>query len=165
MKNYVRNILLYLVTLLGILSFIAMFSNCLQIYDSVKCKWTNYNVRVYLGVNVEGTWIYRGAVLPIFGFVFPLLCGIVLIIESFHQDWLAKIKFINTILATIIFISAILVLLTKEIFLNVNNLGETNLLRNGSGPIFSAICSWVAAILLLFVTWLPSHTEVEFIER
>lgn len=165
MRPYVKNILLYIAALLGLLAFIALFSNALQSYDSVKDSWSSCNVRAYLGESIGNEQVYKGAVLPIFGFIIPLLIAIALIIESFHPSWLKNIKVINTIFAVLFFTSAILVLLTKEVFLDANELGDTTLLRNGSGPIFSACCSSVAAILVLLVTWVPSTTTIKFIEK
>lgn len=165
MKKYAKNIVLYLAALCGLLAFIGLFTNALKLYDSIKDSWSIYNVKAYIGESVDGNVVYRGAIIPIFGFVLPLLLSIILIIESFKAKWVGKLKKINTTIAVLYFLSGILVLLTKDVFLSVNKLGETLYLRNGSGPIFSAICSWIAAILLLLVTWIPSHTEVEFIER
>lgn len=165
MRTYVKNILLYIAALLGLLAFVALFSNALQSYDSVKDSWFTFNVKTYLGESIGNEKIYQGAVLPIFGFIIPLLLAIALIIESFHPSWLKSIKVINTIFAILFFVSAIMVLLTKEIFLNTNDLGDTTLIRNGFGPIFSACCSLVAAILVLLVTWIPSTTPMKFIEK
>lgn len=161
MKTYVKNILLYLVALLGLLAFIALFSNPLQSYDEIKGTWSIITLRAYLGDNVS----YKGAGLPVVGFVIPLVLAIVVIIESFKSKWLARLKVINTFIAVLFFISAVLVLLTKECFLSVNDLGETQLLRNGGGPIFSAVCSSLAGALCLFVSWFPSKSSIQFIEK
>lgn len=165
MKSYVKNILLYLVALLGVISFIAMFSTSLESYDSVKGTWNTYNVHPYLGESFNGNTIYKGALLPVFGYIFPLILGIVLIIESFQKKWVNKLRLINTIFAIIFLLSSLLVLLTKEMFLNVNGYEQTDLIRNGSGPIFASICSAIAAIVLLFVTWIPIKSEMQFIEK
>lgn len=165
MKTYVKNIILYLVALLGLISFIALFSNPLKLYDSVNKTWNVYNVNAYVGEVIEGKRTYYGTIVPIFGFVIPLALAIAIIIESFKPSWLKKMRRINTIFAVLFFISAILVLLTKEMFINVNDFNDTSILKNGTGPIFSAVCSTIAGILLLVVTWIPSRTPVQFIEK
>lgn len=165
MKPYVKNILCYLVALLGLLAFIAMFSSPLQSYDPIKDTWYTFNVKAFLGETTAGKVTYKGTIVPIFGFIIPLICSIALIIESFKPSWGKNIKAINTFMAILFFASAILVLLTKELFLYVNNYDETDIIRNGSGPIFSAICSGLSVLILLFVTWFPSKTGIKFIEK
>lgn len=165
MKQYVRNILIYSVALLAILAFIMLFSNSLQIYDSINDSWVEYNVNAYTGDSINGQSIYKGSIIPVFGFVLPLAISIALIVESFKKSWLASIKIINTVSAIILFLCVLAVLLTKELFLTVNELGETNYLRNGTGPVISALASGCAGIILLFATWLPFKTDIKFIER
>ena len=161
MRQYVRNIFIYLVALLAIISFISMFSSALYIYDSIKGTWAIYKVKAYIGE--EG--VYRGSILPVFGFVLPLVIAIVLIVESFKKSWSGNLKVINTILAIILFLCVLLVLLTKELFLSVNGFGDTVILKNGSGPIVSAITSFCGGILLLLASWLPFKTDIKFIDR
>lgn len=161
MKQYFRNILIYLVALLAIIAFISVFSNAIEIYDSVRDTWVNYKVNCYIGK--EG--VYKGTIIPVFGFAFPLVIAFVLIVESFKKSWSGNLNIINTVLAVILLLCAVCVLLTKELFLTVNNLGESVALRNGQGPIVSAIASFIGAILLLLATWLPFKTDIKFIER
>lgn len=161
MRQYVRNILIYLVALLAIIAFIAFFANALEIHDSVRDVWTAYKVKAYLGEKN----IYKGTIIPIFGFTLPLLISIILIVESFKKSWSGNLKIINTVLAIILFLCVLCVLLTKELFLSANNLGESVVLRNGAGPIVSAIASTCGGILLLFATWLPFKTDIKFIDR
>ena len=161
MRQYVRNILIYLVALLAIIAFIALFADAIEIYDSIRDTWVTYNVNAYIGK--EG--IYKGSIVPAFGFSLPLLIAIILIVESFKKSWSGKLKIINTILAIILALCAVCVLLTKELFLSANGLGESTVLRNGMGPIVSSLSSIVGAILLLLVTWLPFKTDIKFIER
>lgn len=161
MKTYVKNILLYLVALLGLIAFIALFSNAIESYDDVKDSWSAIHVQAYVGDSTS----YKGAVLPVFGFIIPLVLSIILIIESFKPTWSVHIKVINTIIALLFFCSAVLVLLTKDCFLSVNDLGETTELRNGSGPIISAVCSCIGGILTLFVSFFPLKTSIKFIEK
>lgn len=165
MKPYVKNILCYLVALLGLLAFISMFSSPLKSFDDIKGTWNVFNVRAYLGETSGGKTIYKGTIVPVFGFVIPLVCAIILIIESFKPSWGKNIKGINTFMAVIFLFCALAVLLTKELFLYVNDYVETDNLRNGSGPIFSALCSTAASIILLLVTWFPSKTPIKFIEK
>ena len=104
-----------------------------------------------------------------------LAMAIVLIIESFRPAWNAKLAVINTILALLFFTSAVLVLLTKELFLQANEWGNGLVIidgetvfaiRNGGGPVSSAICSAIAGIILLVVTWMPrKRKEIDFIEK
>ena len=107
----------------------------------------------------------HGATLPIFGFVIPLLIAILLIVESFQHSWQKHLALINTLFAIALFICAIMVLLTKEIYLSENKLGDTALIRNGSGPIFSAVCSTLGACVLLFTTYFPLKGDIKFIEK
>lgn len=161
MRQYVRNILIYLVALLAIISFISMFSTSLFIYDSVKGSWSVYKVNAYVGEK----GVYKGTIIPIFGFVLPLVISIVLIVESFKKSWSGNLKVINTVLAVILFLCVLCVLLTKELFLSINGLGDTEILRNGSGPVVSAVTSFCGGILLLFASWLPFKTDIKFIDR
>lgn len=165
MRSYVKNILLYLVALLGILCFISMFSTSLEIYDSVKGTWNTYNVHPYLGESYNGQTIYKGTLLPVFGYIIPLILAILLIVESFKKSWKKNIKVINTIFAILFLFSALFTLLTKELFLKANGYDQSLIIRNGSGPIFAAVCSLVAAVLLLVVSWIPLKGEIQFIEE
>lgn len=165
MRSYVKNILIYVVALLGLIAFIGLFSNSLEIFDKIKGSWSSYKVNAFLGEEVNGVRIYKGATLPIFGFVFPLLIAILLIVESFRHSWSGYVKVINTIVSIILFVSALFVLLTKEIFLNTNGLGESVIIRNGLGPIISAVCSFVGGVLLLFTTFFPLKQDMKFIEK
>lgn len=165
MKRYVKNILIYIAALLGVFAFIGLFSSPLRSYDSIRGTWAVLNVKAYLGEVEDGITVIKGTVAPIFGFIIPMLISIALIIESFQPSWNKKISAINTIFAILYFMSAVLVLLTKELFLNVNNLGDTYQLKNGGGPIFSSICSCIAGCLLLVVTYVPSSKQINFIEK
>lgn len=165
MKRYVKNILIYLAALLGVFAFIGLFSSPLKSFDSIKGTWSVLNVKAYLGETEDGVVVYKGTIAPIFGFIIPILISIALIIESFQPSWNKKISAINTILAILFFMSAILVLLTKELFLNVNGFGDTMQIKNGGGPIFSSICSALAGCLLLVVTYVPSSKQINFIEK
>lgn len=170
MKKYMNNILIYIAALCGIVAFVGLFATPLQSFNSIKGTWSAYNVKAYLGETIKQgdltVKVYKGTIAPIFGFIFPFLMSIVLIIESFKPAWNAKIAAINTILALFFFASAVLVLLTKELFLAANNLGDTNTIRNGGGPFSSAICSTLAGIILLVVTWMPrKRKELNYIEK
>lgn len=165
MRQYARNILIYLVALLAIIAFIALFANALEIYDSVKDSWVTYKVNAYVGEKNSVGYTYKGTIIPVFGFALPLVISIVLIVESFKTSWSGKLKVINTILAIILLLCVLCVMLTKELFLSINGLGESLFLRNGAGPTVSAIASFCGAILLLFATWLPIKTDIKFIER
>ncbi len=165
MRQYVRNILIYLVALLCIICFIGLFANSLQIYDEINQDWVPYSVNAYIGEKVNGAKAYSGSIIPIFGFVFPLAIAIVLIVESFKKSWSGYLKAINTGFAVILFLCVIDVLLTKEQFLNVNGLGETLIIRNGAGPRMCAFCAMFGCILLLFASWLPFKNDIKFIDR
>jgi hypothetical protein len=161
MKKYLSNILIYIAALFGIVAFIGLFSTPLQIYDSTHGTWAPYIVKAYIGES----GIYKGTILPIFGYVIPFAMAIFLILESFKPRLSAKLKAINTFFAIMFFLSAISVLLTKELYLSVNGLGSTNDLRNGTGPVMAAILSTLAGIILLIVTYMPGRTEIDFIEK
>lgn len=171
MKKYMNNILIYIAALFGLVAFIGLFASPLQSFNSIKGTWSAYGVKAYLGETsktAEGEImvIYKGTIAPIFGFILPFLMAIVLIIESFRPAWNAKLAVINTILALLFFASAVLVLLTKELFLAANGLGDTPVIRNGGGPVSSAICSATAGVILLVVTWMPrKQKEIDFIEK
>ena len=170
MKKYMNNILIYIAALFGIVAFVGLFASPLQSFNGIKGTWSAYNVKAYLGETIkqgdETIKVYKGTIAPIFGFIVPLLMSIILIIESFKPAWNAKIAAINTIIALLFFASAVLVLLTKELFLEANNLGNTNTIRNGGGPVWSAICSTLAGIILLVVTWKPGKKkELDYIEK
>ena len=170
MKKYMNNILIYIAALFGIIAFVGLFASPIQSYNAIKGTWSAYSVKAYLGESVkqgdEVIQVYKGTIGPIFGFVVPLLMAIILIIESFKPAWNAKIAAINTIIALLFFASAVLVLLTKELFLAANNLGDTTTIRNGGGPVSSAICSTLAGIILLVVTWMPrKKKELDYIEK
>lgn len=180
MKKYMNNILIYIAALFGIVAFIGLFASPLQSFNSAKGTWSAYNLRVYLGETLKNTSgetkvVYKGTIAPIFGYIFPLAMAIVLIIESFRPAWNAKLAVINTILALLFFTSAVLVLLTKELFLQANEWGNGLVIidgetvfaiRNGGGPVSSAICSAIAGIILLVVTWMPrKRKEIDFIEK
>lgn len=165
MKRYVKNVLIYLAALFGVVAFLCIFSSPLRIYDSIKDTWYNYPVRAYLGKTSKTIHVYSGTVLPIIGFALPLLMSIVLIVESFKPSWSKSINVVNTILAIFYFVCTVFVLLTKELYLHGNNLGDTLLVKNGFGPIVAAILSTIAGILLLFVTWFPSDKNIGFIEK
>ena len=165
MKNYLSNILIYLAALLGIVAFVSLFATPLQSYNEIQGTWTSYNVKAYLGETSAGVQIYKGSFIPVIGFIVPFLMSIFLIIESFKPELGGRLSFINTIFAIFYFLSAVLVLLTKEMFLSVNNFGETLFIRNGAGPIASAVCSFVAGMILLFVAWFPFKKKIDFIEK
>lgn len=165
MKRYVRNILIYLAALFGIVAFLGLFSSPLKSFNEIKGTWSVYNVRAYLGETVNEVQVYKGTFVPVFGYVIPFLLAIFLIIESFQPSWGRKLTVINTLLAIIFFICSILVLLTKELFLNVNNLGDTIYIKNGNGPITSSLFSMLAGVLLLLVTWVPGKKNITFIEK
>ena len=170
MKKYMNNILIYIAALCGIVAFAGLFASPLQSFNSIKGVWSAYNVRAYLGETIKQgdttIKVYKGTIAPIFGFVIPLMMAIMLIIESFKPAWNAKIAAINTIIALLFFASAVLVLLTKELFLVANNLGDTNTIRNGGGPVASAIASALAGVILLVVTWMPrKRREIDYIEK
>ena len=170
MKKYMNNILIYIAAFFGIIAFIGLFASPLQSYDSIKDVWSAYNVKAYLGETVKQgettIHVYKGTIAPIFGFIVPLLMAIILIIESFKPAWNAKIAAINTVIALLFFASAVLVLLTKELFLEANNFGDSVTIRNGGGPFTSAICSTLAGIILLVVTWMPrKKKELDYIEK
>lgn len=166
MRQYVRNILIYLVALLCIIAFIALFSNSLEIFDEVKGTWNIYKVNAYLGYKTTTSGvIYKGATGPIFGYIIPLLIGIVLIVESFKKSWSGYLKVMNTVFAVILFFCVLFVLLTKEIFLDTNSLGQTPIIRNGVGPRLCAASVAIGAIILLFATWFPWKADLHFIDR
>ena len=165
MKKYLSNILIYLAALLGIVAFISLFATPLQSYNEIQGTWATYNVKAYLGEKSAGVQIYNGSFLPVIGFIIPFLMSIFLIIESFKPELSGRLAIINTIFAILYFISAVLVLLTKEMFLSANDFGETVYIRNGVGPISSAICSFTAGVILLFVAWMPSRKKIDFIEK
>lgn len=165
MKNYLSNILIYLAALLGIVAFVSLFATPLQSYNEIQGTWTSYNVKAYLGETSGGIQVYKGSFIPVIGFIVPFLMSIFLIIESFKPELGGRLAFINTGFAIMYFLSAVLVLLTKEMFLSVNDFGETMFVRNGPGPISSAICSFVAGIILLIVAWVPSRKKIDFIEK
>ncbi len=165
MRQYLRNILIYLAALFAIVAFVGLFANSLEIYDSVNRTWITYKVNAYLGEKSETYQVYKGTIIPIFGFVLPLAIAIILIVESFKKSWSGNLKLINTALAVILFLCVLCVLLTKELFLTVNHLGETEVLRNGTGPKLAAIASCVGGVLLLLATWLPFKGDIKFIER
>ena len=165
-----NNILIYIAALFGIVAFIGLFASPLQSFNSIKGTWSAYTVKAYLGETSKTTGesivVYKGTIAPIFGFILPFLMAIVLIIESFRPAWNAKLAVINTVLALFFFASAVLVLLTKELFLAANGLGDTAFIRNGGGPVSSAICSTTAGIILLIVTWMPrKKKDIDFIEK
>ena len=163
MKNYLSNVLIYVAALCGIIAFIGLFATPLQSFDSIHGTWSSYNIRAYLGDGKIGA--YKGTVFPIFGYIIPLLMSIFLIVESFKPSLDKRVAFINTVLAILYFFSAILVLLTKELWLKANDLGETDLIRNGWGPIMAAISSCAAGILLLIVSWMPGRRKkINYIE-
>ena len=164
MKKYASNILIYIAALFGIVAFVCFFSSPLQYKDVIKGTWSAYNVKAYVGETVQGVTVYKGTSYPIIGFVVPLILSIFLIIESFKPSLSERLTIINSLFAVLFFISAVLVLLTKELFLSVNGLGEIQTIRNGLGPILSAICSFFAGIILLIVTWMPGQEPVDFIE-
>ena len=166
MKKYLSNILIYVAALLGIVAFIALFATPLQSFNEIKGTWSAYNVKAYLGEKSStGVQIYNGSFIPAVGFIIPFLMAIFLIIESFKPELNTRLAIINTMFAIFFFVSAVLVLLTKEMFLAVNELGQTDYIRNGAGPISSAICSGAAGVILLIVTWVPSRKKIDFIEK
>ena len=161
-----NNILIYIAALFGVIAFIGLFASPLQSYSSIKGTWSAYNVRAYLGETQNGVRVYKGTIAPVFGFIVPFLMSIILIIESFKPAWNAKIAAINTFIALLYFASAVLVLLTKELFLEANNFGDTNMIRNGGGPFTSAVCSTIAGVILLIVSWMPrKKKELDYIEK
>lgn len=165
MRQYVKNILLYVAALLCLVAFIGLFANSLEIYDRIKDTWSVFKVEAYLGEKIDNLQVYKGTIAPIFGFVLPLVIGIFLIVQSFRHRWSGYINLINTISSIVLFLCALLVLLTKELFLSVNNLGESVIIRNSNGPILAAICCCAAGILLMFTTWFPLKQDMKFIEK
>ena len=163
MKNYLSNVLIYIAALCGIISFIGLFASPLQSLDEIHNSWSAMNVSAYFGDLKNNS--YKGAVLPIFGYILPLLMSIFLIIESFKPSLDNRLTIINTVLAIMYFISAVLVLLTKELWLQANHLGETNYIRNGFGPVMAAVLSTLAGLILLFVTYFPTHKKIDYIEK
>ena len=161
MKKYMSNVLIYVAALCGIIAFIGLFASPLQIRNE-HGGWSAYNLAVYLG-DTKGK-VYKGVVLPIFGYIIPLLLSIFLIIESFKPALNNRITIINTLLAILYFASSVLVLLTKEQWLKVNDFGDSLAIRNGAGPIMTAILSCLAGILLLIVTWVPSRKQLDYID-
>lgn len=165
MKRYVKNVIIYLAALFGIIAFLSFFSAPLKIYDSVKDTWYRYQINAFLGENSKNFEVYKGAFVPAIGFILPVIMAIVLIVESFKPSWSRRITVLNTILAVLYFVCAVLVLLTKELFLNANSLDSYLYVKNGGGPIMSAIFSTLSGISLLFVTWFPSKQDIDFIEN
>ena len=171
MKKYMNNILIYIAALFGFVAFIGLFASPLQSFNSIKGTWTAYSVKAYLGETTKNAAgelvvVYKGTIAPIFGFIIPFIMSIILIIESFKPAWSAKLAVVNTVIALFYFASAVLVLLTKELWLSANDLGYTTTIRNGGGPLSSAICSAIAGVILLIVTWMPrKRREIDFIEK
>ena len=161
MKKYMSNVLIYVAALCGIIAFIGLFASPLQIINE-HGGWSAYNVGVYLG-DTKGN-VYKGIVLPVFGYIIPFLMSIFLIIESFKPSLDNRLTVINTIIAIFYFASAVLVLLTKELWLMKNGFGEATYIRNGAGPLMASILSFVAGILLLIVTWVPSRKKIDYID-
>ena len=161
MKKYMSNVLIYIAALCGVLAFIGLFASPLQIQNE-HGGWSAYNIAVYLG-DTKGN-VYKGVVLPIFGYIVPLLVSIFLIIESFKPELDNRLTIINTFLAIIYFASAVIVLLTKELWLKANDLGDPTMIRNGAGPVMAAILSCLAGVLLLIVTWVPSRKQIDYID-
>ena len=161
MRKYMSNVLIYVAALCGIIAFIGLFASPLQIQNG-QGGWAAYNVSVYLG-DTKGS-VYKGVVLPIFGYIVPFLMSIFLIIESFKPELDNRLPIINTLLAILYFLSAVVVLLTKELWLQANGFGEMTEIRNGAGPIMAAILSFCAGALLLIVTWVPSRKQIDYID-
>ena len=155
------NVLIYVAALCGIIAFIGLFASPLQILNE-HGGWSAYNVSVYFGDPKSN--VYKGVALPVFGYILPFLMSIFLIIESFKPQLDNRLSIINTILAILYFASAILVLLTKELWLVKNNAGEMVEIRNGAGPIMAAILSCMAGIILLIVTWAPGRKQIDYID-
>ena len=162
MKNYLSNVLIYVAALCGIISFIGIFASPLQIYSEVSKTWSAYNIRAYLGDSASG--VYKGTFYPIFGYFLPFLMAIFLIIESFKPSLDNRLTVINTVFAILYFASAVLVLLTKELWLQANDFGDAIVIRNGAGPIMSAVLSTLAGIILLIVTYVPGRKKIDYIE-
>ena len=165
MKRYASNILIYIAALFGLVAFVALFSSPLRSYDPIREAWFAYNVKAYLGEQSQGITVYKGSFYPVIGFVVPFILSIFLIIESFKPRLGTRLAVINTILAIIYFLCAVLVLLTKELFLIANDYGDTLMIKNGVGPILSATCSCLAGVILLVVTWMPGQKPVDFIVK
>ena len=165
MRKYLSNVIIYIAALCGIIAFVGLFSSPLQIYNDISGTWSVYNVKAYLGEVNDGVTVYRGTIGPIFGFVMPLIMAVFLILESFRPKLNSKLTAINTMFAVLFFISAVMVLLTKELYLRVNELGNSVDIRNGTGPILSASCSTLAGILLLIVSWVPGIKSIDFIKK
>ena len=165
MKKYASNILIYIAALFGIIAFIGVFASPLQSYNEIKDAWVAYKVKAYIGEVSQGTTVYNGNFFPAIGYIVPFVLSIFLIIESFKPSLRERIAAINTIFAILYFLSAVLVLLTKELFLNANSFGDTLLIRNGVGPILGAVCSSLAGVILLVVTWMPGQKPVDFIVK
>ena len=169
MKNYLSNILIYIAALCGIIAFAGLFATPLMIQDTIKGTWSAYNVKAYLGEKAvfdSGTvQIYKGTWFPIVGYVLPLLMSIFLIVESFKPSLDSKLAIINTVLAILYFFCAVSVLLTKELWLNVNNYEDVGIIRNGLGPIMSGVLSFLAGVIILIVTWMPGRKKIDYIEK
>ena len=165
MKRYLSNILIYIAALFGIVAFTGLFASPLSILDQIKGTWSSYNVKAYLGEVQNGVKVYKGTFTPVIGFLLPFVMSIFLIIESFRPKLRPKLKIINTLLSILYFASAVLVLLTKELWLTINNYGDALIIRNGVGPIMSAILSTLSGILLTIVTWVPGQKEIDFIDK
>ena len=161
MKKYMSNVLIYVAALCGIIAFIGLFASPLQIYNEHH-GWSAYNVGVYFGDPKAS--VYKGVFLPVLGYILPFLMSIFLIIESFKPSLDNRITIINTILAILYFASAVLVLLTKELWLQANGFGESVEIRNGGGPIMASILSFAAGVILLIVTWVPSRKNLDYID-
>ena len=160
-RKYFSNVLIYVAALCGIIAFIGLFASPLQIQNE-HGGWSAYNVGVYFGDPKAS--VYKGVALPIFGYIVPFLMSIFLIVESFKPSLDNRITIINTLLAILYFASAVVVLLTKELWLQANGFGETTYIRNGAGPIMAAILSFLAGALLLIVTWVPSRKIIDYID-
>lgn len=161
MRKYMSNVLIYVAALCGIIAFIGLFASPLQIQNE-HGGWSAYNLGVYFG-DVKGS-VYKGVFLPIVGYILPFLMSIFLIIESFKPELDNRLSVINTLLAILYFLSAVVVLLTKELWLQANGFGEMTQIRNGAGPIMAAILSFSAGVLLLIVTWVPSRKKIDYID-
>ena len=161
MRKYMSNVLIYVAALCGIIAFIGLFASPLQIQNE-HGGWSAYNVGVYFG-DTKGS-VYKGVFLPILGYIFPFLMSIFLIIESFKPELNNRITIINTLLAILYFLSAVVVLLTKELWLQKNGFGEMTEIRNGAGPLMASILSFCAGTLLLIVTWVPSRKQIDYID-
>ena len=139
MKVSLKKLFLLGAAFLAIVAFFMMFLAPVGLDAKVvPVEWAEFN-DVYFGAStIKGVWT------SVVGFALMLVSGVALLVSLFVKTKHTKVIQLATVLALVV--AAVLVLLTKTLWLAFNNASDyAEYYVLGAGPIVAAVLSLVAA--------------------